>query len=61
MEVQSDGLLKGEELPWLKILENVFVMVGFEKLEQSSAGIWKDGVSRCLVELLCRQGTFFFD
>ncbi|KAG9026256.1 hypothetical protein FRB95_009056 [Tulasnella sp. JGI-2019a] len=57
MEVQTDGLLKGEELSWLKVFENVLVMVGIEKLEKSSAGLWKESMSRSLSTLLRRQGA----
>ncbi|KAG8877942.1 hypothetical protein FRB97_002907 [Tulasnella sp. 331] len=57
MEVQTEELLRGEELTWLKVYENLLVMVGLEKLEKSSAGLWKDSVSRSLITLLRRQGA----
>lgn len=56
MEVQTPNLLNGEDVLWLKVYENIFVMVGFEKLDKSGPGLWAESVARSLRLILQKQG-----
>ena len=48
---------------WIRILENILIVVDSKKIESSTNGEWRSAIGRCLEYLLdektCRMSFFF--
>lgn len=48
---------RAEGVEWIKILENILVIVDAAKVEASTNGEWKTIICRCLISLLDDKET----
>lgn len=56
MEVQLQTVKVDECTAWVKIVENILLVVDAQKMEQATKGEWRAGVVRCLNSLVQGAG-----
>ncbi|KAH8086640.1 ribosome 60S biogenesis N-terminal-domain-containing protein, partial [Cristinia sonorae] len=54
MEAQLEDLRAGEELAWLKVLENIIVLADKPKLDAATNDEWYQALGRCILAVLKR-------
>ncbi|THH28288.1 hypothetical protein EUX98_g5899 [Antrodiella citrinella] len=57
LEVQLEDLKLGEELAWLKVIENLIVLSDTGKLDAATNGEWKMTLGRCVLAILKQAAT----
>ncbi|TCD60981.1 hypothetical protein EIP91_009189 [Steccherinum ochraceum] len=55
IETQLESLRPGEDIAWLKILENILVLADTGKLDAATNGEWRVAIGRCLAVILGQQ------
>lgn len=60
MEMQLMSLNADEAVAWVKIIENIAVVVDQEKLDQVTRGTWRSGLMMCLNRLTREAGSCAF-
>ena len=51
MEMQLQAITDDERVAWVKIIENILVVVDAQYIEQATKGEWQVGLVRCLTRL----------
>ena len=57
IEMQVQRMRGDEAIAWVRILENVLVVVRAEKVEGATDGVWRAVASRCLRTIVHHPGT----
>ena len=60
IEIQMQHILPGEEVAWVKIIENIVYVVDCPKVETATNGEWRAIITRILGSLLRRIGEHAF-
>jgi hypothetical protein len=58
--MQLNHILPGEDLAYLRILENMVVVVDHEQIEKATIGHWRDTIAEIIGKIVQTSGVFPF-